>query len=101
MFSLVRGISKLLSRNAGNCFVLGYVEKFYNFWRDLYFWMHLNVCCRQRYGDVPNDIPYHVPYVFPMVFPSHVPNVSVPNDKVQKVPYSVPHHVPNLLNQPP
>jgi hypothetical protein len=43
MFSLVSGISKLLSRNAGNCFVLGYIEKFCNFWRDLYFCISMYV----------------------------------------------------------
>jgi hypothetical protein len=82
MISLVRGISKLLFGNAGNYFVLGYIEKKFNFWRDLYFWMHLNMCCRQHYGDIPNDIPYGVP--------SHIPN-----DVHYHIPNNVHYHISN------
>ena len=38
-------ISKLLSESA-DCFVLGYIKKFFNYQLDLYFWMHLNVWCK-------------------------------------------------------
>jgi hypothetical protein len=56
-------------------------------------------------GLFPMMFPMEFPVTFPMTFlrsfPNHVPNVSVPNDKVPKVPYSVLHHVPILRNHSP